>query len=239
MPAIVRTATVRIAGGGPSAPVSFGSLPSALSNVYVVLVALSGNAFGTVAVADNQSNSYGGSTPAASFAAGKMHLSIWEANSIGTPSGTFTVTASGLAIPCDGSLSILEVTGMAAGATLDVSTHNNAASSSNPVTVTSGTTGTTANAAELVLACVAIDGGTNPTGLALPSGYTNLFDEEDGTTFLPTRTDYLITSSTGAQAANWGSSVNPTGSTGEWAALIATFKGAAGAADTLMGQACL
>lgn len=114
-----------------------------------------------------------------------------------------------------------EYSGLATASALDVEASNTATNS----TPTSGTTGTTSLADELVLATFGADGGSSSLGIDLPPGYTNLHIDQSGTNIVGHSSDYRIVSATGTQIADWGSlTASP-----NWSGKIATFKGASSA----------
>lgn len=125
---------------------------------------------------------------------------------------------------------ISEFSGLATASTLDVQTSNSGTSNS----PTSGTTGTTAQADELVLASMAADTGplAGGVGIDVPAttGYTNLDvwqqnSDVSALDYAGFSADYKIVSSTAAQSAAWGTLT----ASFVWRGKIATFKAAAAA----------
>lgn len=121
---------------------------------------------------------------------------------------------------------ISEFSGITTTSPLDVQTSNSGTSS----TPSSGTTGTTAQADELVLITLAVDTGPIVGGLGIDaaSGYTNMDvwqqDTADTFDYAGTSHDYKIVAATGTQSGSWGTLVGSYA----WRGKIATFKAAAG-----------
>lgn len=124
-----------------------------------------------------------------------------------------------------GTGSVAEFSGVATSAALDQQASNNNNSSATP---TSGTTGTTTQADELVLACVMTGCNVADDGIDLPSGYSNIYTYQNSAQIIGHSSDYRIVSATGTQSASWGTIVV----SAPWNAKIATFKAAGGAAAT-------
>jgi hypothetical protein len=120
--------------------------------------------------------------------------------------------------------SVTEFSGLETASALDQQTSNSDGGSSTP---TSGNTGATAQADELVLACVSVSATDSSVGLDTPAttGYTNLHVEQDSLNFMGHASDYKIVAATGAQSAAWGT----LDAAYAWSAKIATFKAAAAA----------
>lgn len=124
--------------------------------------------------------------------------------------------------------SVVEFSGMVTTSALDVQTSNSNAGSTTP---TSGTTGTTSQANELVLVCVQVSTSSTNVGLDVPAttGYTNLHVEQDSGSTIGHSSDYKIVSATGTQSAAWGT----LSASEAWSAKIATFKEASAGGVTL------
>ncbi len=149
-------------------------------------------------------------------AASTAHAGLWSALNIGAGANTVTVNPPGndTYISCVAS----EYSGVATTSALD----RTASNSGNSTTPTSGTTATTTQAAELVIACLSHNGSA-ATGIDLPSGYTNRYIQQNNSTYQPGSADELIVASTGAQSASWGTTAS-----NNWFGVIATYKAAAG-----------
>lgn len=113
-------------------------------------------------------------------------------------------------------------------------------SGSSTPTVTSGNTGTsavTSQANELVIVCMAgpqVNVSANHNITNPPTGYTSLDVSNNSNTDASGEAAYLEVTSTGTQTAAWTWTTG-----GEFMGVLATFKGAAGAAPILMGGMCL
>lgn len=128
-----------------------------------------------------------------------------------------TVTADyGTGYYWEGSLS--EFTGVDNSAPL----HQEATNSGSSTTPTSGTTPDITQADALALAQLVLNSGTSDAGIDVPSGYDNLYVNQDGGSTVAGSSDYDILSTTGPKSAGWGTL------TGEYlfAAKIAIFKAA-------------
>src|SRR5262245_30018896 len=161
--------TPHITGNGvDSAPGSFASLPSN-GNMIAILVSIWTNDITTGQVTDNQSNFYtkriGFGGPAPDRGDGAIHDSL----SIGTPSGTFTVTIN----PSNASDWFegvaAEFSGLSGASSPDKTAVANGTNASPTVTGA-----TTTQADELWLGLCSINDTSPPIGVDLPAGWTAL-----------------------------------------------------------------
>lgn len=234
MPIAFVRSTGRISGNNvDSVGGNFGALPAAGNAITVETSAWNGSNADMPAgsVTDNQSNTYSRAVQSPLQSGGVC--SIFYDESIGSPSGTHTVTVDPTGTGNYLEFSAQEWSSFASSA-LDKTNGNNAASDS----PTSGSTGTLSQADELVIGVVGTYNGHSDVGIDPPSGYTNLslFQNEGST--VGHSADYMIVSATTAQNISWGTVFD---NLVPWGACVATFKaaGGGGGGDTLMGQACL
>ena len=148
---------------------------------------------------------------------------------VNAASGTHTVTFEANALD---NKTLSEFSGMATASVLDVS-QAALTSNSDITSQVTGTTGTTAQADELIIIALsaAAPSGTNPMGLTNPvSGFTTLQIWDNSLSGLPTFHAYKIVSATGTQSAtfNWTAHEAQMGAH----AAIAAFKGTAAGGRT-------
>ena len=143
---------------------------------------------------------------------------------VNAASGTHTVTFEANALD---NKTLSEFSGMATASVLDVS-QAALTSNSDITSQVTGTTGTTAQADELIIIALAAaaPSGANPMGLTNPvSGFTTLQIWDNSLSGLPTFHAYKIVSATGTQSATFNWTAHET-NMGAHAA-IAAFKGTA------------
>ncbi len=226
-PVFVRKTLLITGSNVDSVSGSFSALPAAGNFIGVGVSVFSGSAdLPTGCVTDNQGN---GSYPRA--VRGPVHAintvsGIFYAENIGSPSGTFTITVDPSGTGNLIEFGAAEFSNMATSASLD-KTQTNEGDSSTP---TSGTTATTTQADELVLAVLATGNSSSALGIDLPSGFTNITINQDEASTVGHSFDYKIVSATGTQLADWGSVVV---SNDPWSGCIATFKAAGGGGATV------
>ena len=143
---------------------------------------------------------------------------------VNASSGTHTVTFE---LNCGNNKTLSEFSGMATASVLDVS-QPALTSHSDITSQVTGTTGTTAQADELIIIALALaaPGGANPVGFTNPvSGFTTLNVVQNDLSDIATFHAYKIVSATGTQTAtfNWTSHESNMGAH----AAIAAFKGTA------------
>ncbi len=218
----VQVATKANADATSTIAKTFATTPVAGNTIIVVVWALGGGGSNTWSCADNKGNTY-------NLAVRKTHTStngeiaIFYAENIAS-SATFTVTCTSSGSMSAGVLSISEWSGLATSSSLDKTT-SNSGSSSAPST---GSTGTLAQAAELVIAAwgafSTFQGGT----ISVDDGtYTQMVEEQSAGSglYAPGEADYKIVSATTAQNVSWTWERS-----NDWLGVIATFKEAAAAA---------
>jgi len=205
--------------------VSFDTLPSAGSAVIVLFQAYqAGLTLAANAVADNQSNTY---TRAASHVqATDYGVAVYHCLSIGSPSGTFTVTltAGGTGV-CQGILTIIEFTEVAA---LEGATATGSGSGAPTVTRT-----VAAAAALQVAICGTVANQSSLTVNTLSPAWTEEA-EQLSSSYVPGESDSRVASiGTGDFTASW----TPT-SENVWFAAVAVYTdaGAAGSVMPLVAQ---
>lgn len=216
-PVIELTSTRGDSGGSDSQASSFGSLPTAGRCVIVAVWAWSGGAASlssSTPVTDNQGNTY-------AFAVlGPLTLGmtcgIWYCASIGSPSGTYTITVNGNTTNDALSVQGISVSGLAAVPLGN--TAGTALSNANPHVGSSVTT-TVADSLMLALCCDD-HGGSN----AYTSGnsFTVVSTQPDNTTFQSGHTAQRIVTSTGTYNCQW----TMTSGAGQATQCIAVFSGA-------------
>lgn len=191
-----------------SATVTIAATGGAGSNALLVTV----NSFGTATPSISSVKLGSASLTAAVtkiFTSGGDSAGSWIYYLAGIATGqtTVTITGTGLVLTSgDGGVCVQEVSGLATSSVLDKTNSGGASSAS----WSSGSSGTLSQASEFVLATVAADSPSSP------AGWTNNSDSGGGWI-----TGYQIVSATTALT------YSGTATSGDWAAGIATFKGAA------------
>jgi len=167
-------------------------------------------------VTDNQSNSYALDREHRDTVDGFASMGIFSDVDIGSPSGTFTVT---LDPPGSNNTYVewvaVEFSGLADSSVLDQV--NSAIGTSSTPTVTSGTT---TQADELVLGCLAVT-GSSALGIDLPGGFSQLHLHDSSSDTIGHLSAYKIVSATGTQNFNGGTVA---GALPRWAIGVATYK---------------
>lgn len=138
----------------------------------------------------------------------------------GAASNTATVTSSSGASDTYFNGNLLEFSGTLSAAALDVtanSPHGAAGTTCTP------TTGSTAQADELVVACISVSSSTaNVNVNDPPSGYTSIGVNQDSNATIGYQASYKIVSAIAAQSATWTFNATTVGDVG----VIATYKAA-------------
>lgn len=217
--AVVQAKSAQSAGTG-SVACAMASSPTA-GNLLVALCANNtGTVFGTGAVTDTRSNTWNRVVTQAEAGLAN-NVAIFYAIANASASLTVTLTAAGgTDFP---TLAVYEVSGNDPTPS-DLSTGNQAATGTAHST---GTTGTTNQADEIVFVCDTHAGGTSTPSVTV--GYTlgtagqGL---ETNSANQPLATAYKVVAATGTQTATF------TWQNAGWSAVIATFKAAAGGAVT-------
>lgn len=191
---------------------SFASLPAAGNSVIVALHVRGNNTLNSVS--DNQSNVY---SKIDGFNNSIERTEIWWCPSIGTPSGTFTVTI-GTSSSLPTAVGIMECSGLTA-----VDKHNNANSAGTSGSVTNGAANTGAN--DFVVAALCIGGSFgSATSLTTPpnSGYTSWYFF-DGTSAFQNGVSagYKTVSAVETSSASWTWTATDSAN---WAAVVASFQ---------------
>ena len=203
--------------------ISFTSLPGAGNLVVFGLIAAANYDPSTISsVTDNQGNTYTKINSAVSNGGNAGEGELWRCESIGTPSGTFTVTAhNSVANSKACALFLLEENTYK---TLDqngVAT-NQAAATSGTVTAS----GANSNANALVVACCGVvDYTGSGWGLSSPptTGYTAIgLDANDNGEDFEAAYKEITASETSSAHWSW------TAGSSNWIALLATFKSSGG-----------
>jgi hypothetical protein len=159
-----------------SPTLSFASLPQKANTVFVGVALLGTGAVSVTGVTDNQSNTYV-KVGSASSPSGTIDCELWWCQSIGTPSGTFTVTAAttGTLSASNQGICLMETP----PATADKLGSGDLSSANTTLTVTSSAANTYAN--ELVLGLMTTNASSGVTYGLLTTGYTNWFHSTSGT----------------------------------------------------------
>jgi hypothetical protein len=222
MPSAVQTTTTPArTASGTSQAASFGSLPAAGNAVLVLAFGSNGGASTNPSCSDNQGNTYTRDEVAQNGTNGPW-CAIFRCLSVGTPSGTFTVTVGGLP-----SGTIIEVVGVEVsgltGAAPAASAH--AHSTGNSASPSSGTA--TPNGAQDFAVAVFAQDGTGTDNFATPSGWTDLWKETSGTSFEFGEGVDRVLSGSANVSATWSKSASNV-----WAGAIACYAGAAAGGAT-------
>jgi hypothetical protein len=218
---VVQAAPKGRTAGADTISCSFGALPAAGRAVVVVVWGYSGVAdpdFGTSAVTDNQGNTYARSVqaPVRTLVSDNVRAAVFACESIGAPSGTFTVTANGANASDTILIGALEVAGLLTSSALDKVASASGAATTAP---TSGTTATTAQADEfLVSVYVALAGGVLVLTADAASGWVECLEETDSNTYAGGEADTRTVTATGAYSHTWTTASN------QYTACIASFK---------------
>lgn len=199
-------------GNAANASRTFVSSTTSGNAIYVVLSDY--RSAGTITCADNKGNSFSqavtrvGSDPAS-------NITVFYAENItGGASHQITCTITSSAFF---TFAIIEVASSLTAASLDRTT-SAAGTSTTPST---GNTAVTSQADEILIGGMTQNSGV--VTLSAGTNYTQFYEEEDWNSFQPLHAEYRIVSSAAAYAATW-----TTGSSADWAAVIATFKAAGG-----------
>lgn len=220
--AYVKDTGVQTASGVPDDNGSFGTLPSAGNAIFVMSGGWHTTPYTVDTVTDNQSNTYTEDKEKVT-GGGSGGIQIYSDIDIGTPSGTFTITVD----PTQASSNYMvwlavEFSGVADSAAVDLSESTSSATGDAALT----TAGTTAQADELVLALAGVSNDDPNVNLTNPTtGYTELGAYQNSNAILGFHASYKIVSATGTQSATW---THDNTSQDGWAAIICTYKAAAG-----------
>lgn len=232
-PAVVQVHSTASFGAGTASD-SFSSLPTAAHAVIVEVSARTAFNTFTVTVADNQGNTYTQVAAAASPGGSASQTWIFWCPSIGTPSGTFTVTAtftvaSGSGTPGGAVVALLEASGL--GSTVDqTGTSNGTGVMTATVTASAANT----NASDLVVAAASMGTSYNmTTGMSNPAtmvgGTATTWFFQDGTSNYGdgVQGSYIIVAATQTSSATW----TWTSPADAWSGAIASFEASGGGAS--------
>ena len=214
-----------------SQQISFSSTPTAGRSAIVTYSGYnSSDRTGQLTCTDNQGNTYTLTKFSQQTNGSRYQVSAtFHAHNIAS-SGTFTATVGGLAGSyCN--VGMIEASGLNPAGT-PITASNGASGSTNPATCTSGTTSSTSVADAIAIAVLDYDSDNGAsTNIATPSGYTSIYLSNGGQECGSAA--YKVLSATGAQSASWGTTINPGGEPGVWAAQIVVLEAAGGGgADT-------
>ena len=225
--------------GATNLSCSFATLPSVGSMIVVTVGCWNASSVCTLlSVTDNQGNTYTQAICSSDNSPSGSRNCIYHDLSIGTPSGTFTITVNGSTTNNAIVMGAIEYSVTSGPAILDITLQN--ISTSTSADCSTGTSGTTTAANELVVASCVDDANDSTLNFTTATtGYTNQFREDEASTYIGFSVDTKTVVSTGTQSANWThDNVNQAG----WEALLVTYKETAVAASCgnrlLMGVGC-
>lgn len=202
--------------------VAAAALTVTAGNMLVVTVTTWNNSGShTVTVADDKGNTWNSavSVEDSSGTGDASKATIYYAMNCAAGSTTVTVSSSLGSTAFEGNVS--EFSGLLTASALDVtanSPHNSGGTSCTP------TTGTTAQADELVVGVMAVNSADTTCNISdPPSGYTSIGVNQDSNATIGHEGCYKIVSATGTQSATWSFDATTGGDVG----VLATFKAAA------------
>ena len=221
--ALVKSSTIASAANVGSLATSFASLPSAGNMIVVLVSAWRSSAANISSVTDNQGNTYTKAIDRNGGNGGLNEASIWYCASIGSPSGTHTITANATA-GVDNYIVVIasEVSGQNTSAPFDAST---SAAVSTTGDVATGTTAALAQADEIVFIAASVSSSSSNITIDTPATYTRIGAQQDSNTYVGFEGSYKIVAATTAVVGQW--SHDNTGQD-EASGVIATFKAADG-----------
>lgn len=212
-------AKARVAGG--TSCTTGGVTTTSGNGVAVIPTVFTGSAFSSVA--DSKSNAWSTAVGPVSYnSAGVGSTRImYNTNITGGASHTFTLNLSSSEYAV---LSVIEFSGQEVGGTHDQTGSQN---TSTDGVNESGTTGTTTQANEILIAAMSSSTAAVTTISAPSDSFTAAIEEEDAVNYVLAATAWRIVGATGTYSTTWtlGASRNACG-------CIATFKEAAAAAST-------
>lgn len=218
---VSNTGKTLIDAGGASFNLAALPSPAAGNAVTVGIISTAGS---ITSVIDNQGNTYTAIRSHAESLAGQTAYT-YRCLSIGTPSGAFTITVT---LP-SGNYSMASAVQTSSLTAVDQSgVHDQTTTGSLAVS----TDNPDAQADDLSLGAMTVNGTTAAQGITTPSGYTSLALENDDTLHIAGSIDYKILSATGTETVTWGISASYASATG----VVATLKGAGGAAAVTYPQ---
>lgn len=209
----VKSSTQGSCGSAASCSSSFGTLPSAGNTVFVIVSCWNGSADCNVSsITDNQGNTY--TKTCVTDTAGNSQICIGYDFVIGSPSGTFTVTANAAASTAY-ELIALEYAPLAS---VDVTKSDIYPASS---TADTGVSASTAVANELSICATAVSAGDTNINITTPTGYTRRGVQQDASTTIGLEVSTKVLSATGTQQCQW---THDTVAFSGWAAVLMTFQ---------------
>lgn len=215
-----KTSTQGSCSNASSCTTSFASLPSAGNSVFVMIACWNNAADCNItSITDNQSNSYTYTCQTDTF--GNSQVCIGYDLSIGSPSGTFTVTANAAASTYF-EVVATEYTPLAA---LDVTKGASYAALS---TADTGVSASTAQASELSVCAASIAAGDTNINITTPTGYTRRGVQQNATVTIGFEASDKILSSTGTQQCAWSHDLTLFAG---WGALLMTFTESSGSSS--------
>lgn len=215
-----KTSTQGSCASASSCSTSFASLPFGGSGIVAAWSCWNATAdCNSTSVTDNQGNSY--TFSCSTDTAGNSQACLAKAFSIGSPSGTFTVTVNAAASTAF-EVVAMEYTFPSAA---DVTKSANAASG----TADTGTSAATAQADELSICVMSQSSADTNINVTTPAGYTRRGVQQNANSTIGFEASDNVLSATGTQQCAW--SHDTVGMAG-WAAHLVTIKAAASRART-------
>lgn len=210
---------------------SFGTNPAAGSSVLLLLAYFDPGANFTISVTDNApgaGNTYVQDYASAAFSTNYKVL-VFRATNIALPAaGLLTLTVHGGGTADFFNWGALEVKGLGA-APLDKTNSNTGAL--NPIST--GTTGTLSLADEIAVSVWACVGSTSVNTITHPAGWTDVFNDGNGSADLESGGSYQVETTTGALNPSWQTTDTGFGTAG---CLVATYKGVSGQSGHLLSS---
>ena len=226
--AYVKDTGIATASGVSSDTASFGSLPSAGSYILVAHSRYTAGGTSAPTFSDNQSNSYSVQSTPVFFVDEVIHSQAFAEN-IGSPTGTFTITATG---GTDLAWVGVEVSGLkATGARRYTESDTLTGPSSTDANLTTASTAAQIGDFIFASACATVSGSNDVGfGAAPTTGYTNIGFNNTFQSNNTISADYKIATSGGAQSVQW-SHQDVIGGSSSWGCLLSAFEPAPGGVD--------
>lgn len=220
--AFVKASTKSSCSNASSCGTSFGSLPSSGNAVIVTISCWNASVDCAVtSVTDNQSNTYSqAACQQRDTGVANNQACIYYAIPIGSPSGTFTVTANASASTYFEVIAV-EYSGVATASPVDITKTAQGA----VTTADTGASSSTTQADELAVCVAAVSANNAALAFTTPSGYTRRGVQNNAMTTVGFESSDKILSATGAQQCAWS---HDTTALDGWSTALATFKAASG-----------
>jgi len=202
---------------GVTTATTTGITTTASGSTFVVAVSFDHTTHIVTGISDSKSNTY-----TLAGTAGDFGSVYYCSNCTGGASHTVTITFDGAEFPI---VHFLEITG-AATSSYDSAVTAKAEDAASPFTVTSGTT---SQAAELLVSFIASNSGSNPVSYSESSGFTIQQQDGDGSNYWTSALATRIVSSTGTFTPSYTGS----GITGSTNIVIGLKEAASGGSSTL------